>query len=295
MNMPHHGVAEKIIARAPEVKVEQTLGKLLLDAGKLAPQDAERVLRLQKEENLRFGEAAIKLGLITEGDLSQALARQFEYPYLSSGEGGFSPDLVAAYQPFGPQVEQLRALRSQLMLRWFAAGHKTLAIVGVNAGEGASYLAANLAVVFSQLGERTLLIDADLRSPRQHSIFNLGNRQGLSDMLVGRASHAAVVRIPAFVDLSVLTAGTVPPNPAELLSRATLQILLEDFAGRYDVILIDTPPAGMNADALTVAARAAGAMLVLRQNHTRLTAAAAHRAQMSGAGAELVGTVLNQF
>ena len=287
--------AEKIVAHLSGAGVEQTLGKLLLDAGKLAPQDAERVLRLQKEEKLRFGEAAIKLGLITQDDLSQALARQFEYPYLSAGEGGFSPELVAAYQPFGPQVEQLRALRGQLMLRWFATGHKTLAIVSTSAGDGASYLAANLAVVFSQLGERTLLIDADLRHPRQHIVFNLGSRQGLSDMLVGRAHHAAVARIPAFIDLSVLTAGAVPPNPAELLSRATLPILLEDCAKRYDVILIDTPPAGMNADALTVATRSAGALLVLRQNHTRLAAAAAHKAQMSAAGATLVGTVLNQF
>lgn len=295
MNMPHHGAAEKIMAHLSGASVEQTLGQLLLDAGKLTPQDAERVLRLQQEEKLRFGEAAIKLGLIAQEDLRQALARQFEYPYLSPGEGGFSPELVAAYQPFAPQVEQLRALRGQLMRRWFATGHKTLAIVSMSAGDGASYLAANLAVVFSQLGERTLLIDADLRNPRQHSVFNLGSRQGLSDMLVGRANHGTVVRIPAFSDLSVLTAGTVPPNPAEILSRATLPVLLEDFAKRYDIILIDTPPAGMNADALTIATQAAGAMLVMRKNQTRLAAARTHKTEMSTAGVEMVGTVLNQF
>lgn len=296
MSMSYHGVAEKMIAPVPDARAEQTIGKLLLDAGKLTPQNAEQVLRLQKTEGLRFGDAAIKLGLIDESDLRQALARQFEYPYLLSVEGGFSQELVAAYQPFGAQVELLRALRSQLMLRWFAAGRKTLAIAGANAGEGASYLAANLAVVFSQLGERTLLIDADLRKPRQHTIFNLGNRPGLSDMLVGRASHAvAVSRISNFVDLSVLTAGAVPPNPAELLSRAALPILLGDFAESYDVILIDTPPAGMNADALTIAVKAAGAMMVIRQNHTRLDVAATHGARLRAAGVELVGTVLNQF
>ena len=114
-------------------------------------------------------------------------------------------------------------------------------------------------------------------------------------MLVGRANHGAVVRIPAFVDLSVLTAGAVPPNPAEVLSRATLPALLEDFAKRYDIILIDTPPAGMNADALTIATQAAGAMLVMRKNHTRLAAATTHKTEMSTAGVEMVGTVLNQF
>src|ERR1700722_11474810 len=87
--------------RAPQI--EQKLGKLLLDAGKLNAHDAERVLRLQKSEGLRFGDAAIKLGLVKESDIQQALAQQFDYPYLAAGVGGFSPTLVAAYQPFTAQ------------------------------------------------------------------------------------------------------------------------------------------------------------------------------------------------
>lgn len=295
MNMPYQSDAAKPIDELFPANGEQNLGGLLLDAGKLTAAGAERVLQLQKAENLRFGDAAIKLGLITEADLCQALSHQFSYPYLSPGEGHFSPELVAAYQPFGPQVERLRALRSQLMLRWFAGGHKALAIASINPGDGASYLAANLAVVFSQLGERTLLIDADLRRPRQHVLFNLGNRPGLSDMLAGRASMSAVTRIPAFLNLSVLTAGAVPPNPSELLSRAASPIKLEDFAQHYDVILMDTPPARASADAVMVAARTGGALLVLRQDHTQMAAAAAFQANLSGAGAALVGTVLNQF
>ncbi len=295
MNMPYHPAAAKLIDELSPSNGEQNLGGLLLDAGKLTAAGAERVLQLQKAENLRFGEAAIKLGLIAEADLCQALSQQFSYPYLSPGENHFGPELVAAYQPFGPQVERLRALRSQLMLRWFTAGHKTLTIASINLGDGASYLAANLAVVFSQLGERTLLIDADLRQPRQHVLFNLGNRPGLSDMLAGRAGMSAVTRIPAFLNLSVLTAGAVPPNPSELLSRATSPIKLEDFAQHYDVILMDTPPARASADAVIVAARSGGALLVLRQNHTQLAAAAAFQANLSGAGAALIGTVLNQF
>src|SRR5690606_31480932 len=77
----------------------------------------------------------------------------------------FSKALIAAYKPYTPQVEALRALRSQLMIHWFEHGNKALAVVAANAREGCSDLAANLAVVFSQLGERTLLIDANLRQP----------------------------------------------------------------------------------------------------------------------------------
>ena len=106
---------------------------------------------------------------------------------MQPGQGNYSEELVAAYQPFSQQVEALRALRSQLMMRWFNETNKSLAVVTANAGEGGSYLASNLAVMFSQLGERTLLIDANMRNPRQHIIFNLKENRGLSDILAGRA------------------------------------------------------------------------------------------------------------
>jgi protein-tyrosine kinase len=287
--------AVKLVDGVSPGNKEPNVGRLLRDAGKLTSADAERVALLQKTEKLRFGAAAIKLGLITEADLQQALSQQFAYPHLSPGEGHFSPELIAAYEPFGEQAEQLRALRSQLMMRWFANGHKTLTIAGINAGDGASYLAANLAVMFSQLGERTLLIDADLRRPRQHALFNLGNRPGLSELLAGRVNMSAVTRIPAFPHLSVLTSGAVPPNPAELLSHVATPIKLKGLAEHYDVILIDTSAAHGSADAAVVAARTGAALLVLRQNHTQLAAAAAFKANLASAGAVLIGTVLNRF
>ncbi len=274
-------------------RAEFTMGRILLERGKLSAQDAERVLRLQKEQNLRFGEAAIQLGLITQADMQQALAFQFDYPYLASGEGGYSPELVAAYSPFGSQVESLRALRSQLMLRWFTQGNKALAMVGANQGDGASYLAANLAVVFSQLGESTLLIDANLRTPGVSKLFNLTGRMGLSDVLAGRSELDCVARIPAFVDLSVLPAGTLPPNPAELLSRDNLVAMITELAGSFDVILIDTPPASIAADFQTVAARARGAVVAVRKDHSRLNDVAGVKAMLGAAGAELVGAVIN--
>lgn len=271
-----------------------TMGRILLDQGKLSALDAERVLSLQQEKNLRFGEAAIQLGLISETDLQQVLARQFDYPYLSPGEGGYSQELIAAYAPFSPQVESLRALRSQLMLRWFVPGHKTLAVVSANPGEGTSYLAANLAVVFSQLGERTLLIDANLRKPGASTLFNLGNGMGLSDIMADRADQSAIVRIPDFVDLSVLPAGTTPPNPAELLSRPNLTEMLGELAGSYDVILLDTPAANIASDFQIVAARARGAVIAVRKHHTRINDVAGIKSMIAAAGAEVVGAVVNE-
>lgn len=274
-------------------RAELTLGRILLEQGKLNAQDAERVLRLQKEKNLRFGEAAVQLGLVTDADMRQALAQQFDYPYLAPGSGDLSPELVAAYEPFSQQVEALRALRGQLMLRWFSR-NKALAITSAAATDGASRLTANLAVVFSQLGERTLLIDANLRTPQVSPLFKLANRMGLSDLLADRTDVSAITRIPAFVDLSVLPAGTEAPNPAELLAREKMQDLLLVLAGEYDVILIDTPPATEAADFQAVAARTRGALLVTRKHKTRLNDAAGIKAMITAAGAETVGAVLNE-
>src|SRR5574340_357997 len=155
-------------AAATSIRVEANIGKLLQEAGKLKPQDMERVLKLQQEQNLRFGEAAQKLGLVTEADIRQALSQQFEYPYFPAAEASLNSELTAATAPYSKEAEALRSVRSELLLRWFNEGHKTLAIGSSRADEGASYLAANLAVLFAQMGRKVLLIDANMRQPRQH-------------------------------------------------------------------------------------------------------------------------------
>lgn len=274
---------------------ERSMGRLLLQLGKISPKDAEAIVREQQDFGLRFGDAALKLKLITEADISQVLSMQFNYPYLHAGQGNYSAELVAAYQPFSQQVEELRALRSQLKMRWINEGYKSLAIVSVNEGEGASFLAANLAIVFSQLGERTLLIDANLRDPRQHKIFNLKNKLGLSDILADRATMDVVDKVDSFIDLSVLGAGTPPPNPQELLNRDEFSKLMHMAEGEYDVILIDSTPASFIADAQATVARCGGALIVSRLNHTRASDFAEVRDQISVIGARIVGSVINDF
>lgn len=272
-----------------------SIGGLLLESGKITPESAERVLRMQKELGIRFGEAAQRLGLVTEADIQQVLARQFDYPYLQPGRGKYSELLVAAYQPFSAQVEVLRAVRSQLMLRWFARGRKSLVVVGINSGDGASLFTANLAVVFSQLGERTLLVDANLRNPRQHEIFDLQGRQGLSDTLAGRADQSAIEKVESFVDLSVLGAGTMPPNPQELLSRASFGELNAKLEAQFDVVLYDGAAFALGSDSLALAARVGGVLLVARRNHTRVEDIHAMSAQMRHSGAEVIGSVMVDF
>lgn len=277
------------------VTTGRPMGEILVDAGRISAPEVEQILRFQQERGLRFGESGRALGLLTEDDVRFALSLQFDYPYLAP-ESELSHELVAAFRPQSRTVEQLRSLRSQLMLRWFSigTGHKGLTIVSPGAREGRSYLAANLAIVFSQMGERTLVVDADMRAPRQHLLFGLGPRAGLSDVLAGRADALSMIaEIPDLKDLAVLPAGTIPPNPQELLGRPEFSTLLEALGETFSVMIIDTPPAGACADAQTVAAQAGAALLVARQGASSMPQVARLSQRLREFGVSLVGSVLN--
>ena len=276
---------------------ERSIGAILIESGRLKPGDAERILLLQRENGLRFGDAAVRLGLLTQADIEFAVSRQFDHRYLLSGESRVSEKLFAAYAAAGPQVEALRALRSQLMLRWFGSdpSRKALAVVSAARNEGRSFIAASLAVVFSQLGERTLLIDADMRNPSQHELFGLNHRVGLSTVLSGRAGHEAIQRIPSLPDLSLLPAGAAPPNPLEQLARPLFQQLLNDLTKTFDFVLLDSPATAECTDAQTVAARAGAALVVARKNVTRMAQIRSVFDAVRQVNATVVGTVLNEF
>jgi len=295
-------VADSNVIPTPTVRSALTrdgrsIGTVLIDAGRLRIQDAEAILRLQREENLRFGEAGMRLGLITQADIDYALSRQFDFPYLMPGQSAVSQEVIAAYAPLNGRVEPLRGLRSQLMLRWFGVSpeNNALAIVSAERREGRSFIAANLAVVFAQLGERTLLIDADLRNPCQHRLFGLDNRAGLSAVLSGRAGPETVQSIPSLPNLSVLPAGALAPNPLELLARPLFSQLLQQLAHKLDVILLDCSAAAESADAQVAAVRAGAALIVARKNAARTWRVQGISEQVVQGKATIVGAVLNDY
>ncbi|MFD1121335.1 chain length determinant protein tyrosine kinase EpsG [Methylophilus flavus] len=256
--------------KVPAKTISSSIGQLLLDMGKITDKDAERILKFQKEKSMRFGEAAIALGFVTMEDINKALSYQFEYPYVTAEKSSFSSSLVAAFDPFSKQVESLRSLRTQLMLRWFERGYKSIAVSSAKEIDGSDELAANLAVVFSQLGERTLLIDANLREPSQHKLFRLNNNAGLSEILVGRASTEILVRIPSLLNLTVLTAGAIPPNPQELLNKETFEQLLSAFSEQFDVIIVNASPILQSSDAQILAKKIGGVLISTEQHKTSL-------------------------
>jgi protein-tyrosine kinase len=271
------------------------IGQLLIDAGKLAPPDINRILQAQRQHAVRFGDAARLLGLVSESDVQQALSQQFQFAYSHTAEPELSGELLSMYQPFSVQAEALRALRTRLLLCWFQDEiNKSLAVISPRSGEGCSTIAANLAVAFAQLGERTLLIDANLRTPRLHRLFGLHVDKGLSTVLAGRDALFSVLNtIRSLPSLSVLGAGPTPPNPQELLSRATFSSMMDRAAATHDVVIIDSPSALDFADAQIIAARAGACLVVARRHRTRLSDMHRIKVELRPTGAAMLGTVIN--
>lgn len=295
--MPYENVLS--IEGSPHIQVEngQHIGAILIKDGKLKSSDIDRIIELHHRNGLRFGDAARRLGLVSEADLESALNRQYDLPQLFLDNSAPSTELVAAYQPLHPHTEEIRSLRTQLFLRWLdpEAGRRVLAVVSPSNGDGRSYVTANLAVVFSQLGLRTLVVDADLRTPRQHQIFNIPDRFGLSGILAGRTYSSALIPIAGLPKLSVLPAGAPPPNPQELLSRPILANLLDELANKFDLILIDTSAGKIHSDAKNVAFRAKNTLVLARKNHTRVEDTQKMLRELNDTGTHVVGTVLNSF
>lgn len=277
---------------------DRIIGDILVEMGKLEEPDVDRILERQREQGLYFGEAAVSLKLVDQEDVLHALSTQFGYTF-NRNESRLSREMVMAYSPFGEQAEEFRAIRSQLLNGWLDSSHKTLAVVSPGRREGRSYVAANMALTFSQLGHSTLLIDANMRAPRQHEIFNFSHRVGLSMLLAGRVRMEDLDLMPdhvsSYENLAVLGCGAVPPNPVELLSRKVFPMILRELEKYFDVIIIDTPAASYVGDLLAIASAAGNAMLVTRGGESKMADTKQLLSVLKQAQADVVGGVLNTY
>jgi chain length determinant protein tyrosine kinase EpsG len=293
---PHPNIDANLTGDAPvALGRNASIGDILGAAGQLAPDQISRVLDYQRQHGLRFGEAAVALGLANDDDVAQALSHQFQYAFAAPGRLPLHPDLVMASQPFSANAEVFRGIRAQLKVKLAAQlpGRRALAVVSPKSGDGKSYFAANLAIAFSQLGGRTLLIDADLRAPRQHELFKLANHSGLANMLGGRAEYQDIAAVPNLPSLFVLPVGAVPPNPLELLEGQSFAALLADVQAKFDHIVVDTPAWHHGMDGPVIASACGTALMVLRKGSSALAAAQDLAAALVSGAASLAGVILN--
>jgi chain length determinant protein tyrosine kinase EpsG len=276
---------------------DRAIGDLIREARNLTAEQVEQILEYQKSKGVRFGEAAIALGYASADDVLSALSQQFHYPYAPEEMRRVSPELVALNQPFGHQAEAFRAIRSQVTSRVFSNTdeRRALAVISPETADGKTFFAANLAVTLAQLGGRTLLVDADLRGPRQHEVFNLENNAGLSAILSGRAEAQVIRQIPGVPSLFVLPVGTTPPNPLELVERPAFGLLMRELCSKFDYVIVDTPAAIYGADFLAIAARCGAALVVARKDASRIQALEDLVSSVGDTPTRLAGVVYNEF
>lgn len=274
--------------------LDNRLGEILHNDGTLSEQNLKRVLAAQREHGECFSDAALRLGLITELEVRRALAKQCELPTALPGNALFGRKLNVVHRANNARTEAIRSLRSELLLRWFARGNQVLMINEVHANHGANVLAANLACSFSQLGRRTLLIDANLRTPQQQTLFKLESKFGLADFLKGRCNPTDLLHaVPGFSHLSVVFAGSPPTNPQELLSLASLKYLFESIQTAFDTAIVVGPPLSHCADAQIIAEHSRGCILSTARHRTQLADIEFATAQLTSTQAVLVGVVLD--
>lgn len=277
---------------------DRSIGAIISETRNLTAEQVEQILVHQRKTGVRFGQAAIALGFASADDVLFALAQQFHYPYAAEEQRKLSPELVALNQPFSLQAEAFRAIRSQVMMRVFGeadAPRRALAVVSPDSGDGKTYFAANLAVTLAQLGGRTLLVDADLRAPRQHDVFNVRNDAGLSGILSGRAEAQVVQQVAGVPSLFILPVGITPPNPVELVERPAFGLLIRELVAKFDHVVVDTPAAALGSDASVIAARCGNALVVARKNSSRMSALQDLIASLTGTPARVAGVIVNEF
>ncbi|HPR89670.1 MAG TPA: polysaccharide biosynthesis tyrosine autokinase [bacterium] len=202
--------------------------------------------------------------------------------------------LVTQIKPRSPVSEAYRTLRTNIMFSSPGQPKKLFLVTSSGPQEGKSTTVANLAITFAQMGNRTLLIDADLRKPIQHRLFGLEKSSGLTNILVGRAGLAESAReIEVLPELHVLSCGVIPPNPAELLGSEAMRHLLAEAHEQYSIVLIDAPPALAVTDAAILAPMMDGVLLVIRSGDTAREAAVRALEQLKRVGAPVLGAILN--
>ena len=206
--------------------------------------------------------------------------------------------LITVADPKSPVSEQFRTVRTNI--NFMAVDHdiKTMAFTSANISEGKSTVSVNVAVTYAQAGRKTLLIDGDLRRPTLHSTFNMSNQRGLTSVLTSDAKEIDlddVIQDSGVDNLSILTSGPIPPNPAELIGSKRMQTFIELVRDHYDVVIIDLAPVLAVSDTQELASHLDGVVLVVRQGVTQKAAIKRSVEMLKFAKVRILGYVMNDI
>ncbi|MGO4109160.1 CpsD/CapB family tyrosine-protein kinase [Paenibacillus sp. YAF4_2] len=203
--------------------------------------------------------------------------------------------LVVMINPSSAVSEAYRTLRTNIHYSSVDSPIQLLMVTSAQPGEGKSTVISNLAVAYALEGKRVLLIDADLRKPIVHRIFSQTNRVGLTNLLTGMSTLQEVVRDSGVENLSLITSGATPPNPAELLGSTRMKVLIEELRGRYDLILFDTPPVLAVTDSLIISSFCDGVLLVIHAGKVKKAYVRKAKEKLDFVQSRIIGAVFNQM
>jgi chain length determinant protein tyrosine kinase EpsG len=269
----------------------------LVQLGKLTSVQAARAATRARAKGVSVVDAAVSMGFLRREELMAALSRQYSYPILHGIDepARFSRELVVGHEPFSKAAEAIRSIRTAVGATAVAQDVRSFLINAPRRGAGASYLASNLALAFAQMSLPTLLVDANLRSPRIAKIFGLQRFIGLSDALRSRNVESPPIVSNVVEGLSILPAGQVPPNPQELLASAEFLALTNNLQSMFGIVIYDTPPGMDFADAHVVASRVGAALVVGRRHKTAFNDVSTLVQRLRGINCKVLGSVLNKF
>ncbi len=202
-------------------------------------------------------------------------------------------ELLPFYEPTEPISEFYRTLRTNVMFLSANKGYKKVTVVSTSPSEGKTSCAVNLAVTMAQAGQKTILVELDLRRPRLHKKFKNSTREGFTDLLVGSSALDEIIRTSEVPNLDFITAGTIPPNPAELLASEAFKEAFRELEKRYDRIIVDSSPIAPVTDAVIIAQEVDGVLLVVRAGQTHRKAVRYALDQLKKVNSEVLGVVLN--
>jgi non-specific protein-tyrosine kinase len=221
------------------------------------------------------------------GYISRVLRRRKQ---VKAGSGR----LITLSDPRSPAAEAYRTLRTNLQFSSPSGALRTLLVTSAGADEGKSVVLCNLAVTIAQAGSRVIVVDADLRRPSIHELLDLANDKGLAAALLSEEAGELPLQQTAIANLQALTAGPLPPNPADLVGSRRMQAVMDRLAAASaDLVIFDAPPIGIVADAALLAPKMDGVILVVSAGKTRREAAGRAKAALERASAKILGVVVD--
>lgn len=200
--------------------------------------------------------------------------------------------LITHWNPFSPIVEGYRTLRINIQFASSTQVTRTLLVTSTGPSEGKTITSANLAIMMAKDQKNTVYVDTDLRKPRAHFTFDLPNIRGVSTYLKGESSLKEIVQDSGVPNLSVITCGPIPPNPTELLGLNRIDLLIEELLQRFDFVIFDSPPM-MIADAVVLATKVDGCIVVIDSQKTKRESAGKAIEQLKNVNGNILGVVLN--